>query len=201
MITFRRGTSRSVLAIPDMGIVIKFAHIQIGDAWHMLRQAKRDHDRWCVVRDRQSFRCFLCSQIYVRTVEENGTLKQYLFRGIVSNWRERSYYKKSDAERRQLLQPTYLSLLGLVNVQKYGKPMKPRDLLGTTFGKLYEAFLKVVGPALKRDAHHFYYEGNFHHTGSRVVLLDYGSLATQEIVTQHGAEILRRFIPPDPRDY
>lgn len=194
MVTFHRGSNRRVLVIPQLGVVFKFPHIRLGDAWSILRRAKSRHNRFCTGRSEgEYFPAFLKRQFTEYQVEHYGTLKRSLFKGIADNWRERKYYKYSDRERRQLLQPTYLSLCGFMNIQKYGKPMSCE-----VPGELYRAYLEVIGTPLNRDGHHFYNEQNFHHTGSSVRLLDYADLATQHILTIYSRDILRRFVPPNP---
>ncbi|MFM2374801.1 MAG: hypothetical protein RLZZ234_796 [Candidatus Parcubacteria bacterium] len=190
MFTLHRGASRTVIAVPSWGIVCKIAHIDLAEALYLLKRAKVDHDRFCLMGDRQSFRTYLKQQLFERKVEQFATLKRALFHGLVSNWRERRYYKESDGARRKLLQPTYFSLFGLLNIQKHGAPM-------TVNGELvYKAYFDVVGPPVNKDGHHFFCASNFHHTGEGVVFLDYGSLVTQDILTKYGEEIQRRFVPP-----
>lgn len=191
---FHKGSSRFVLAVPQLGLVFKFPRIPFADAWAKLRSAKSRHRRFRLGREGgEPFLKFLQREFFEYRVEHFASLKRTLCKGIVDNWRERKYYKRSDSERRKLLQPTYLSLLGLVNIQKYGKPMSC-----SSPGELYNAYFEVVGPPLNKDGHHFYNDDNFHHTGSSIRLLDYGSLATQQVLTDYSSEILRRFVPPGP---
>lgn len=202
MVVCHKGTSRSVLAFPHLGIVLKVARIRWSDARAVLRTMRSRHRQYRMGMKRgEHFSVFLRRELLEYKVENAPSLKQTLLSGIVANWRERRYYRLSDCERRQLLQPTYLSIFGLLNVQKYGKPMKPRSLMDPKFGELYNCYFAVVGPALNEDGHLFAYEGNFHLAGNKVRFLDYASLATQRILSDHGPQILRRFVPPDPSEY
>lgn len=202
MVIFHKGSGRTVLAVPRLGLVFKIARIRWGDAWAEVRRAKSKHHQYRLGKKYgEPFGTFLRRQIFEFTVEESPSLKQALFLGIVDNWRERSYYKASNPLHRLLLQPTYISFFGFLNVQKYGKPMKSRSLLDPKFGELQQCYFEVVGAPLKEDGHHFTYEENFHHEGHAVRFLDYASLKTRRIISEYGLEILRRFVPPDPSAY
>src|ERR1700734_2119439 len=110
-----KGTSRTVVAIPSLGIAIKcprWTKVYLRNfcadittyAPEMLPNPDPEVRKmfWEVVRS--SFR---------RSV-------WLTFRGISDNWSERRFYKHNNVLNRLLLQPTYFSLLGLINIQKYG---------------------------------------------------------------------------------
>ena len=106
------------------------------------------------------------------------------FQGFTSNWREWAYYKRVNPRHRSFLQPTYFSLLGILNIQKFGEPVD------TTRGEeLYHRFFKVAGQALIHDGHHWTFARNFHLAPDGPKILDYGSVATQKIIDEYGAAL------------
>ena len=208
MITFHKGNSRFVLAIPALGVALKIGRIHWDQVLKTLKRAKKSHKRY--LRDRKIDYCseplgrFFLRELLEYTVDDSRdyrpSIKMSLFGGMVDSWREWRFYKKHRSLR-ELLHPTYWSFFGLLNIQKYGKPMKARSLMDPKCGELYGCYFKVVGAPLNKDAHHFFYEGNFHYRDGKVLFLDYGGLATQKILSEYCVEILRRFVPPDPSAY
>jgi hypothetical protein len=196
MLVFAKGDNRLVLAIPSLGVAFKFPRIRVWDALNILWWGIKRHFYAPSPRGRREpFSVFLRRQFIEYSVESNWTFKSSLGRGITDNWRERRYYKHASPLGRLLLQPTYLSILGLVNVQKYGKPVgRPEDDVGVP---LYHAFFKIAGQALIRDGHHWVSAANFHLDNGSIRVLDYGNLKTQAILDEFGLEFLRRFVPPD----
>ena len=106
------------------------------------------------------------------------------FEGFVSNWRERAYYKHANALHRPFLQPTYFSLFGLFNVQKFGEPIDE-----ARSDEMYRLFHAVAGAALIRDGHHWTFANNFHLAPDGLKILDYGNVATQKIIEEYGAAL------------
>ena len=117
-----KGRSRTVVAIPSLGVAIKCARIRkrpfggfYADLDFAYREMFPNPDPkvrkifWEIVRASAS-----------RTFTE-------FFEGFVSNWRERAYYKRATVPQRLILQPTYFTLFGILNVQKYGKPADKAD--------------------------------------------------------------------------
>lgn len=203
MSTLHRGDRRSVLVIPSLGIAIKIAVIRWSEAWRLLKTAKRNHGRYVLGyrnTSAQPFMDFIWCQIFERTVEDRSdgrgiSLKKLLFAGIVDNWHEYWFYKLNPGLQ-TLLQPTYATFFGIVNIQKYGKPIK-ESKEDAYYKLLYKAYRAIVGEGLDRDGHHFFYEGNFHlRKDGKVVFLDYGGSATRKILKEYGLEILLQFVPP-----
>lgn len=114
-------------------------------------------------------------------------LKRSLVKGVLNNWREWRYFKKHP-ELCVLLQPTYFSLLGFLNVQKFGKPPSEDD--GEA---IYYAFYAIAGQDLIYDGHHWVNAENFHLATDGPKLLDYGSTRTQAILDKFGIELYHRF--------
>jgi hypothetical protein len=87
-----------------------------------------------------------------------------------------------------LLQPTHFSLLGFVNIQKYGEPANEEDS-----EPIYHAFYPVAGQDLIKDGHHWINAGNFHLASDGPKLLDYGNPETQRIIGEYGLALYVSF--------
>ncbi len=171
MFKVTRGTTRSVVSVPLLGIVLKFPRIKIHDSIYILKIG---------IKHRALFKN---RHAVVSVIAAN------LGRGITANMRERHYYKYSVFPFRLLLQPTYFSLLGLINVQKYGRPAgSDRSDMGT---RIYRKFFAVAGQNLVLDGHLWANASNFHINQGVVKLLDYGNEKTQEIIDRFGYEMLK----------
>ena len=169
-----KGESRLVVVLPGLGIVIKFSiiHLVIGFRvlWYDLsRKGNRLHD-----------------ELFRYTIEMSRSLKRLLFKGIVDNWREWRFYQRT---RHPFCQPTYLSLFGLLNIQRFARPctLQENDL----WCQLHE----LTKGAVFKDSHHFTNPDNFCLNGEGLRILDYGGLKTQEVVQEFGDNILQNFDP------
>ena len=178
-----KGESRIVLAIPAFGIVIKCARVHfwpfkdlysnvVGMGKEMLPNPDPEVRAmyWEFVRG-SIRRC----------------LRQF-FKGVAENWNERSYFKHTNALARLFLQPTYLSVFGIANIQRYGEPIsEDRNI------EVCMAFYKVAGQALVHDSHHWTHARNFHLAADGPKALDYGNRSTQKIISNFGFVIYRDF--------
>lgn len=181
MITISSGDDRRVIAIPHMNVVLKVARIHWWYALDFIIYAFKTH------QPRGKLHEWWRHQIDESTTEHNSCLKRFLFGGICANWRERRFYKERPDLK--ILQPTYFSLLGFLNVQRYGIPID--DAESTS---VYHAFYPIAGQDLIRDSHHWVHGPNFHLTPeSRPKILDYGGTKTQMILTKYGNALHDRF--------
>lgn len=101
------------------------------------------------------------------------------YKGILENWREYTFYRKT---KHAFLQPTWFSFLGLINIQKRGTDF------GHTADQFYLSIHEATDGECTRDAHHFSNSDNFC-VSDGVRILDYGSLRTQSIIEKHGNKI------------
>jgi len=201
---FIEGNKRYVLVFPDDGFVLKFPIIYWGSVLGRLKTGRSRHrQRQEGMKRGQWFSEFLWEELFG---EHHATfewkIREFLFAGFVENWRERQYYRLSTGARRRLLQPTWFSFFGLVNIQKYGMPSpQPRTVADLRAGKrIYDRLFDIAGEDLNMDGHHFAYNPNFHICGSRLKFLDYGGLETQCVIDKYAeqfAEIKFPFEPPD----
>lgn len=169
-----KSESRLVVVLPELGIVIKFPiiHLVIGSRvfWNDLsKKGNRLHD-----------------ELLRYTIEMDGSLKRLLFKGIVDNWREWRFYQRT---RHPFCQPTYLSLFGLLNIQRFAHPCTLQDI------DLWCQLHELTKGAVFKDLHHFTNPNNFCLNSGGLRILDYGGLKTQEVVQEFGNEILQHFNP------
>jgi hypothetical protein len=184
MFILAKGTSRYVIAIPALGIVLKLARIRfdalesIGRAYCYHRQDKKPIGEF--IERLYRLRYKFLEQSWIGWT-----------RGMADNLRERSYYKHGCFPFRLLLQPTYLSLLGLINVQRYGTPIGSAESeLGILF---YHQVYGIARQSLILDGHHWSNAANFHIHNGALKVLDYGGEQTQKILDTYGFELFRRF--------
>ncbi|KKR53031.1 MAG: hypothetical protein UT91_C0035G0003 [Parcubacteria group bacterium GW2011_GWA2_40_23] len=166
------GSWRLVLALPNLGIVIKFPFplCNIGNVFIFWRCAGAP----------KSFKGI-----------------NYLVRGIVKcfwkafqiNWHEFTYYRQS---RHPILQPTHFSFLGLFNIQRYGLPCR------TDNWNLPMQIDIITNDKIKEycDPHHFQAQYNFNLVGGKLHIHDYGDVQTQQAL-DHFADILYEDFDPN----
>ncbi len=163
------GGNRVVVVLA--GVAFKFPRIRLAGAWDTLKSHWRH----------KSF-----GREFEYTVYQVFSLKWLLFKGVVDNWKEYRFYRET---RHPFLQPTYISLLGLVNIQKAGQP------LGAAGKDIWHQFFELTDGAVVSDGHHFENPDNFSLTEDGLRILDYGGRDTQNLVREFGSKILNEFDP------
>lgn len=188
-----RGTARIVVSLPWLGLAFKFPIIIRPDS---LRTLWRSHEPL-----RRELRLLLKSPWNFRknrgwlsvAFEYAGNGWRTFIRdyGLTQNILERGFYKRATCLELMLLQPTYFSLLGLVNVQKYGTPSaKDCDTVAYYLSHLALRDIRYY------DGHHFHHAWNY--TGleeGRVRLLDYGSTRVQDNISEGALRLLQQYDP------
>jgi hypothetical protein len=104
-----------------------------------------------------------------------------LFKGLLDNWKEYRFYRKT---KHQFLQTTYFSFLGIVNLQKRGQK------LNCDYRPFWRNIYDATGGEAMNDGHHFSETDNFC-VDHGVKILDYGSPITQRIILKHGNKIVQ----------
>ena len=177
------GKRRIVFTIVSLGVVVKVPRLRLHRLWEFWRAD--------VVLMKMEMLSSPLPEPKTKELYWEGvrlalrrTLRQ-TFGGIGDNWRERSFYKYSDATTRQLLKPTLFSFFGLLNIQLLGEPCKDTAACG--------AFRLIAGSELSNDGHHWDHPSNFDLSSGRPQLLYYGSKATQTIIKKFGARFLTEF--------
>ena len=167
-----KGKWRIVFLFPKQRIAIKIAKI------HFLSVA-REIFLGC-------FRDWRLAAYDIRWMFDSEDGRQYLCGGIRSNWNEFLFYLRS---RNPLLQPTYFSLLGLINIQQYAKPHLLQNV------DVWCQLNQLVGNAVWDDGHHFADARNFCLVNNSLRMLDYGSRRCHRVIQVHGEEIAKNFDP------
>ena len=170
---FRKGHHRFAFVFPRLGIAIKLPFVRLlAVICDITNRIIRDQ-LWSMLRE------------VTYSVDQVG-YKNCLLGGIFANWREFLFYRKT---RNSLLQPTYFSFLGLLNIQKSGKPclLQAVDL----WCQLYE----LTNAKVFDSSHHFANPDNFCFDRGGLKMVDYGSNRTHRVIVEYGAKIVAQFDP------
>jgi len=103
-----------------------------------------------------------------------------LFGGILANWIERRTFATT---RNVFLPPTYITIFGLVNIQRFAQPCTLTDNV------LWVALNEICDNdrCLWDDSHHFVNRKNFGWDGDgRLVMCDYGSRMVLPTILKYG---------------
>ncbi len=164
-----KGSTRYVLSLPRIGLVIKFPVIRVSTAWKALRVILRS-------KNRDVFE-HLRLEMFEWTYEMYGTIKRFLFLGIAENWHEYAFSRNT---KNMPIKTTFFSLFGLCNIQQYGKPL---EIPGNPWHLWWKRCIHVFGSnTVIKDGHHFENPKNFCREGDMLIYLDYGSKKTQKVM-------------------
>lgn len=171
---FKKGHYRFVFVFPSLGIAIKFPIIRL----------------WCLVKNIVYLTVRMRWESLWRemssSIDFDFGLKGLLFRGIVDNWREFLFFRKT---RNIFLQPTYFSFFGLLNIQKTSEPCM------LNYVDLWCQLYELTGGKVFDDSHHFENPDNFCFANGKLMILDYGSKGTHGVINEFGAKIFESFDP------
>ena len=168
----KNGTFRTVIVIPELGIVVKLARIRLPTAIRHLRTQYR----------RGTLLEWIKFEAGESSVEDRLSMRGMLLGGIVANLRERRFCRKT---RHPAIQPTHLSLLGFANIQEYGESL-PEN------AELWPLLLDITRGEILADKHHFENSNNFCWHDDWFSFRDYSSPVVQGIIERYGEEICRR---------
>lgn len=169
----KMGADRLVFVFPRLGIVVKLAII------HFISAVRPFFEyRWAYLRG------------YIQWPLESGhSLRRFLFKGLSANWNEFWFFRKT---RNPLLQPTWFSFFGFLNIQKYGELCQlPKR------GFWMQMYALTDGEAFA-DSHHFRNSENFGFSDDgKLRMFDYGSRKSHVVIERFGARIREQFNPSD----
>lgn len=171
---FKIGRYRLVFIFPFFGIAIKFPVIRLFNFF------------WMIIRHLVRLKVKRIYKEAILSVDCDIGYNNWLFGGIVANWREFVFFRKT---KHPFLLPTYFSLFGLFNIQMAGEPclFKEVDL----WCQLYE----LTDGKVFADSHHFGNSNNYCFNGGVLRILDYGSKKTHGVIIGFGGKILESFDP------
>jgi hypothetical protein len=182
-ISFHMGDSRVVVAIPFLGIVIKFPRIHVYNMGRLMRSEFKG--RSFHVGLKRNF-----ASLFKYDVDTVWAPKRLLFKGFVDNWRE---WKFSQEFSHPVLARTYI-FMGGVNVQAYAAPL-PFQVEETYEGVMsfVRRFLPIIGNKIARDGHHFENHENFGVIDGHFVIVDYAGHKVQSILRESADDLMRDF--------
>lgn len=161
-----RGNTRTVLIFENF--VVKFPQMHLRKTYKLLRMMP----------------CYQWPLIWGNSIYSGDSIRRNLFRGIVVNWKEFSFYCSTQS---LFLVPTYFSLFGLLNVQKRVKITK----INST--NLWVQLSILTGDRLWCDSHSFDNSSNFGEEDGRLVMVDYGSPRIHDLLREYGDKIFKDF--------
>lgn len=154
--------SRWVFVFPRLGVVVKVPRVYWKKGW-------KGFVYWY---KSEGLKCSLSL-----TEDELTGCRNLWTKGLRDNWKEFVFFIKY---RKPFLQPTFFSLFGLVNIQKYGQIIsrkKAREI------KLHHQFWVLTEREFLDDSHHFVNSANFCISeDGHLRIVDYGSPATRTIL-------------------
>lgn len=163
--TVKRGSWRTVVLIPKLGIAVKFPKIRIDS---VVKEIK-----WMVKEKRWKLLWWFCTD----KAKEPMLMKGLLLHGIMTNQSEYRFWRKT---KNRFLWPTRFSFFGFFNIQRLGKQV----LLSNE--DVWEKLTNITAEVCI-DKHCFRNRDNFTLTkDGKLRLLDYGSIKSQKVVTKHG---------------
>ncbi|OGG93353.1 hypothetical protein A2609_01525 [Candidatus Kaiserbacteria bacterium RIFOXYD1_FULL_47_14] len=175
----RKGNDRIVFVFPSLGIVVKLPIVHFFFAarcsWQMFFHCGAKGRRWKILKRYLEF-----------PTKNMSSFRWFLFRGLSANWNEFRFYRKT---KNPFLQPTYFSLFGLLNIQRFDEPCQLEE---TGF---WWQLLELTNGKVSDDGHHFEEPRNFCFHNGKLRILDYGSRRTHDVVLQYGTKIVELFNP------
>jgi len=133
---------------------------------------------------------------FMFAMDQDGTyitnVRTTLINGIYHNWKEYKIWSKTKSS---FLEPTYFSLFGLINIQKYGEPLKVHH------HTLWHQMLKYSDETVWVNGHHFSNPNNFSFHNGIIRMVDYGDFGIERVVTEYGDMIVASFDANDVLDW
>lgn len=114
-----------------------------------------------------------------------GSVRYLLMRGIISNRKERRFYKE---HRLSICAPTIFSLLGLVNIQK-AIDHKIEMSIYSWWPQIYD----LTNGEASKISHTFTESDNFGFIDGGLVMLDYADDKTQGVLMKFGEKLQNEF--------
>lgn len=112
------------------------------------------------------------------------TFQRLLLRGLFDNLMEYYFYLTNNS---QFLAPTYFSFFGLLNIQKAGSSIKTDHL------NFKRQMRYLTNWDCENDGHTFANTNNFCIINCKLVIVDYGSIKTQQVLKNYGNIIAENF--------
>jgi len=167
---FQKGTTRFVLVFTKLGFVIKLPIIKFGNIWSGVKYTKK-------------YGWKASSEIWKIEVTSQHSPFYSMIMGIIANRLEWYFWRKT---KHPLLQPTWFSAFGLINIQKYGKPLQYREI--GWLGMNMQVVTNQTSHAHVRG-HTLGEANNYTSVNGQLRLLDYGSKNVWPVILNYGEKI------------
>lgn len=166
---FEKGRTRFVIAFPSLRFAVKLPIMHFMVFYHTAKNIKTYG--WGVG----------LMMWKINYLSPQSPIYQ-LFGGYIANWYEWWFWFKN---KHPLLHPTWLSFLGILNIQKYGKPLTSK------YTRLSEVVDKVTAGTSSRCGHGFEIPMNYTDVDGYLRMIDYGSPCIWPIILQYGEQIMK----------
>lgn len=188
MIINKEGTSRIVVIVPKLGIVLKIARINLLKAIFLILIAfgfERGFQFNKVIKIKVWLRqrkYYFKHGIFGPTIRApEPSLSYFLFRGLACNLSEFIYYLRN--RNNNFLIPTYFSIFGIVNIQSLQKDVCNSD------DKVFQHLTKFTerNELFKHSPHTFAEQSNFCvDKEGKLCVLDYAAKGLQKMAKKYG---------------
>jgi len=178
---FHSGRTRIAISFPKLGFVLKFPKSRPIEfikftistlrlcyglknlKWIKRRLSLKEEDAW------------------------HGNIRDHLLNGVYQNWLERSIWKDT---RSIFLEPTWFSLFGLVNLQRYGTPNPLTEKC--IWIQIYE----ITESQAQKNNHHFQHPANYSFDGRHLRMFDYGDTDVRTVIEKYGEKLFHHEYRP-----
>lgn len=174
-----KGRDRIVIVIPEIGIVIKIIFVHAVMVTQQLYRYAKERE-WKRMR-----------ALWLRDIEKRGGFINSLFGGWYANWNEYLFYRRT---HNHFVQPTYFSLFGLINIQKYGEMCTTED--GDELVAFWDELRALTANEVYADPHHFQNPLNYCMHDTHVRMTDYGNKKVQKVLEVYGDMLAEGLHPP-----
>ncbi len=169
---FQKGTTRFVLVFPRLGFVLKLPIINFKNVWWGIKYTKRN-----------GWKASL--EVWKNKVTNQNSPFYSVMMGLMANWMEWCFWNKT---KHPLLQPVYFSAFGLINIQKYGKPLEYSEV--EWLGMNMQVITNQTSHSHGRG-HTFGEAKNYTAVNGHLRLLDYGSKNLWPVIHRYGDKMAK----------
>jgi hypothetical protein len=172
----KKGLDRIVIVIPQVNLVVKLAKINLWSAFKpIFFRFGLNKNSWFYIRKYIAFPYYY-----------DLSFQGFLLRGLCANWQEFRLYKRLKSP---LLVPTYFSLFGLINIQRY------MTIFELDHVDLWCQLYEMTNGQVFDHSHHFANPANFALEAGKLRMIDYGSRKCEKVITEYGDKIFNEFRP------
>lgn len=113
-------------------------------------------------------------------------IRYSVLNGTFQNWKEYRLWRRV---RSPFLEPTYFSLFGLVNIQRYGNEL---DIEKRAFRSQIH---NLTEGTAEGNSHEFFRPSNYSFRDGTIRMFDYGGGSVEKVIVLYGEAIVKNFDP------